>query len=216
MNFKEAVAEFLVFEQTGKSLLLLDIDKTLVVPSNIFMYRKLPSDKQEVKLTPEEYARDEHAKNPDNKKYYDYREFRDADKVARSIKTGIPIIPNLKVMDDYIQRGWKIGILTARGMEDVVAKTMQEWLKHKNRKGDLVDLDLPRRLVYAINDDNKTYPGNSDFERKANVIKKMAQKYDRIIFFDDDLKNVKAVKQMVKEQGFKNVMVKYAVVKSNI
>jgi hypothetical protein len=213
MTFKEAVSEFLVLEEAGKSLLLLDIDKTLLEPVNIYMWRKLPSDKKEVRMTPEEYAKDPNAEDPNNKKYYDYREFRDPDKVARSIKTGIPIVPNLKVMDDYIKKGWRVGILTARGLEDLIASTMQEWLKFKNKKGNLVPVDLPRKLIFAINDDNKRYKGSTDFEKKANVIRKLSKEYDRIIFIDDTLPTVKMVKKMAKEEGLKNIMVKYATAK---
>ena len=165
-------------------------------------------------LTPDEYAKDPASKSKDNKKYYDYREFRNADKVASSIKTGLPIIPNLKEMDRYIQQGWKIGILTARGMEDVIANTMREWLKFKNKKGNLVPADLSRKLIYAINDDSKKkYVGETDFDRKANVIKRLTKEYDRIIFVDDDMKNVKAVKKMLKNNSIKNVMVKLATAK---
>jgi hypothetical protein len=211
MNFIEAISEFLIFEERGKSLLLLDIDKTLVEPKGIYIYRKLPSDKEEVKLTPEEYAKDPASIRKENKKYYNYRDFRDPEKVARSIKTGLPIIPNLKVMDDYIQKGWRIGILTARGLEDVVAKTMKEWLKYKNKEGNLVDIDLPRKLIYAVNDDTKEYKGFNDFEKKANVIKKLSKEYDRIIFIDDTLETIKKVKKMAREEGLKNVMAKYAI-----
>jgi|ETNvirenome_6_85_1030632.scaffolds.fasta_scaffold00321_37 2-hydroxy-3-keto-5-methylthiopentenyl-1-phosphate phosphatase len=214
MNVIELLNEnFLLEKQVGNSLLLLDIDDTLLTAQNIFIYRKLSTDKAEVRLTPEQYAKDPASTVKSNKQYYDYREFRNADKVAQSIKTGLPIVPNLKEMDRYIQRGWKIGILTARGMEDVIAKTMQEWLKIRNKKGELVDVDLPRRLVNAINDDNKHYPGATDFEKKTNVIKKLSKKFNQIIFVDDDIKNVKAVKNMVKEEGIKNVMVKFATAK---
>lgn len=204
MNLKNLLLE--KEENKHNSLLLLDIDKTLVEPKNIFIYRKLPTDKEEVKLTPEEFAKDPAAKESKNKQYYDFREFRDANKVAESIKTGIPLIKNLKIMDNYISQGWKIGILTARGMEDVVASTMSAWLKFKNEDGKLENIasKLARELVFAINDDTKNYEGYSDFERKANVIKNLAKKYDRIYLIDDDEKNIKAVNKMAKEANLHN------------
>jgi hypothetical protein len=103
---------------------LLDIDGTLVQAKNIFIHRKLPTDTSWVKQTPEEFAADPNSKNPNNKKYYSYEEFRDPDKVAKSILTGVPLISNLKIMDQYIKNGWDIGILTARGLENVISKTM--------------------------------------------------------------------------------------------
>jgi len=209
MNVIELLETITLLEvRSENSLLLLDIDDTLLTAQNIFIYRKLPTDKKEVALTPQQYAEDLNSKKAENKQYYDYRDFRNADKVANSIKTGLPIITNLKIMDDYIKRGWKIGILTARGMEDVIFKSMQEFLKYKNKKGDLKKIGdkLVRDLVYAINDDDKHYPGDSDFRRKANVIGKLSKKFNRIIFIDDDLKNVKAVKNL----KLKNLMVRYA------
>lgn len=187
------------------SLLLLDIDKTLVEPRNIFIYRNHPSDEKEVALTPQEFAKDSLAHEAENKKYYDFREFRDPYKVAESIKTGIPLIENLKIMDSYIKNGWEIGILTARGLENVVSNTMREWLKFRDLSGSgklrSAAAKLSRNLIFAINDDSKSYQGFSDFDRKANVIKDLAEKYDRVFFLDDDLKNVEAVNSMAEKEG---------------
>jgi len=212
MNVIELLNEITILEErVENSLLLLDIDDTLLKAQNIYIYRKLPSDKKEVALTPDQYAKE--TVTAENAKYYNYRDFRNADTVAKSIKTGIPIIPNLKEMDDYIRRGWRIGILTARGMEDVIFSSMKEFLKYRDKKGELKDIGdkLVRGLVHAISDDEgkpkhlKRYPGKTHFEQKTNVIKKLAKKFNRIIFKDDDLKNVKAVKKMLKKEGIKNV-----------
>ena len=198
MSLLELFHETFLYEEKGESLLLLDIDDTLVKAKNIFIYRRLPTDKGEVKLTPDEYANDPYAKVADNKQYYDYREFRNADKIARSIKTGLPIVKNLKIMDEYIKKGWKIGILTARGMEEVVFKAMKAWLMFRNTKGNLHEIGdrLVRNLVKAINDDDKHYPGSTDFEKKANVLKQLAKQYDRIVLVDDDPKNINAAKEL--------------------
>ena len=208
MTFNDLVAEVFMFEaeQGHNSLLLLDIDDTLVRAQNIYIYRKLPTDEKEVKLTPEEYAKEQI--NAKTKEFYDYRDFRDPKAVAKSIKTGIPIIPNLKIMDDYIKNGWTIGLLTARGMEEVVANTMKVWLKYTSNKNDLKKIGdkLARELVMAVNDDTKHYKGSSDFEKKANVIKELSKKYDRIMLIDDDIKNLKAAKDL----GIKNVYTKLA------
>lgn len=209
MNFKEMFYETFLFEEKGESLLLLDVDETIVSPRNIFIYRNLPTDKKETKLTPDEYAKDPAAKNKENKQYYDYRDFRDANKVARSIKTGLPIISNLKIMDEYIKKGWKLGILTARGMEEVVFKALKAWLMFRDLKGNLHEIGdrLVRGLVKAINDDDgRRYAGITDFEKKANVMKQLAKQYDRIIFIDDDLKNINAIKEL----GLQNVHTKLA------
>lgn len=209
MIFKEILNEYLTEEAFENSLLLLDIDDTLLKAQNIYIYRKLPSDKQEVKLTPDQYAQE--SVTAATKQYYNYRDFDNAEIVGKSIKTGLPIVSNLQLMDSYIKKGWKIGILTARGMEDVIFDSMKAWLKIKDKKGNLKDIGdkLVRDLVFAINDDKKRktiYKGETDFERKANVIKDLSKKYNRIIFIDDDIKNIKKVKQL----KLKNVMTKIA------
>lgn len=198
----------LLMESGHNSLLLLDIDYTLVQAKNIYIYRNHPDyDTEEVQLTPEEFAKDPIAENKENKKYYDFREFRDPVKVAESIKTGLPIISNLKIMDSYISNGWTIGVLTARGLENVVSKTMKTWLRFRDFKtGELKSTYrvLMRELVFAINDDTKKYEGESDFERKANVIKNLTKKYDRVWLIDDDLKNVNAVNKMAEKERLQN------------
>jgi len=184
-----------LIEEKGESLLLLDVDATLVIPDNIFIHKKNP-DGTITKLSPAQYAREK--VNKENQQNYSFDEFRDPQKVYNSIKTGIPLIPNLKIVDEYIHRGWKIGILTARGMEEVVFKALKDWLMYKDTRGNLRDIGdkLVRDLVHAVNDSNRQYEGSTDFEKKANVIKKLATQYDRIVFLDDTPSNIEAVRKL--------------------
>ena len=195
----------ILLEEKGENLLLLDVDYTLVISDNIYIIRK-NDDGTETKLTPQEYAKE--PVTADKQKRYDFREFREPERVYNSIKTGIPLIPNLKIVDEYIKNGWKIGILTARGMEDVVFHALKDWLQFRDRTGNLQNVGdkLVRDLVHAINDENKHYIGKTDFEKKANVIKKLASNYDRIVFIDDTESNLNAVRLL----GLKNVYVKRA------
>jgi 2-hydroxy-3-keto-5-methylthiopentenyl-1-phosphate phosphatase len=199
MNLNDLFYDTFILEERGNSLLLLDIDDTLVKAKNIFVYKK--TDKGEIALTPEQYAKEKIT--PETKGLYDFREFRDPDKVANSIKTGLPIISNLKLVDKYINNGWTIGIITARGMEEVIYKSLREWLMYRNKTGNLQEIGdkLVRGLVHAINDTEKRYLGNTDFEKKANVIKELAKRYDRILLIDDDIKNINAAKKL----GLSNV-----------
>lgn len=187
-------------KETGRmkrGILLLDVDDTLLQARDIFIWRKLPTDKTEVKLTPQQYA-DEHT-TPETKKYYDYREFRDPVKVENSIEKGLPYINNLKVMDDFINGGYKIGILTARGMEDIVYSALKKFLKYRTPVGDLKAAPLNRKYVFAVNDDFKNYSGKTDYEKKKNVINKIRRYFDYVYFMDDDIKNLKAIKQLKQE-----------------
>lgn len=194
---------FLTEEEGHNSLLLLDIDDTLVTADNIYIYKK-SSDGEEEALAPQEFAEEDTKKEKEKGYSYDFREFKDPDKVANSIKTGLPLISNLKIMDNYIQNGWTIGVLTARGMEDVIASTMKEWLKYRDAEGNLKSAKrkLARNLVFAVSDDNsRQYSKPTSFERKAEVIKDLAEKYDRVYLLDDDVSNIEAVNNL----GIKNV-----------
>lgn len=189
-----------VDKNTGRKkrgILLLDIDDTLLQARDIFIWRKLPTDRAEVKLTPQQYA-DEHT-TPETKKYYDYREFRDPVKVANSIKKGLPYINNLKAMDSFINGGYTIGVLTARGMENVVYSALSDFLKYRSPDGKLKPVKIKRNHVFAVNDDDKFYAGKTDYEKKKNVINKIRRYYDYVYFMDDDMKNLKAIKQLKQE-----------------
>jgi len=201
MNFSEIITQDLFLnEGTGNNLLLLDIDDTLLTAQGIKIWRKRPTDKSPVGLTPDEYAKETVTKEDKEKGYYDYKEFRSPEKVGNSILTGTPIISNLGTMDKYIKNGWKIGILTARGLENVIFKSIHAFLKFKEG-GDLkpVGDKLVRDLVFAINDDNKKYKGTTDFSKKKNVMLKLLNKYDRVWLIDDDPKNIKAINDLKNE-----------------
>jgi len=187
--------------KNGKGILFLDIDDTLLTAQNIFIHRTKDHPDGPAKLTPEEYAKEK--VTPETKKYYDYKEFRDPTIVANSIKTGLPIVPNLQLMDDYIKSGWEIGILTARSLEDVVGKSIKEFLMFRDENGKLNKIGdkLKDDLVHAINDKKKVYNGMTDFEKKANVLEKYANDGYEVKFLDDDDKNIKAVRELSKEKN---------------
>ena len=42
----------------------------------------------------------------------------------------------------------------------------------------------------------KNYPGRSDAEKKSNVLKYLCKKYDRVVFVDDDTKNVNSARNL--------------------
>lgn len=183
-----------------KGIIVLDIDDTLLTAQNIFIHKLLPDGKV-IKLTPEQYAKDPDSKkknDPSSGIRFSYEEFRDPEKVKNSIVTGIPIIKNLRIMDNYIKAGYQIAILTARGLEDVVYKSLNKFLMFRDADGELKTVKnmLARNMVNAINDEAKVYKGTTDFEKKAIVIKELSKSYDYVKFLDDDEKNITAVKEL--------------------
>jgi len=188
MNFDEIIT---LEEGKRKKLLLLDIDDTIVKAKNIYIYKSVSG--QEIKLTPEQFSQEN--VTAENEHMYDFREFRDAEKIAGSIKTGDPIIHVLKYMDRLISKGYSVGILTARAMEDVIRATLQSWLMY-NKRGQLKNIGSRLKEVFAVGDQIKKYKGSTSAERKAFVIQDLVTKYDKIIFVDDDAKNIEDVKNL--------------------
>jgi hypothetical protein len=74
---------------------------------------------------------------------------------------------------------------------------------YKDSKGNLVPIGdrLSRENVYAINDVDrvKTLESETDYEKKAEVVEKLLTSYDEIVFIDDDMKNVKAMRLLKRD-----------------
>lgn len=209
MNTKTILLEtFVLSEAEGNSLLLIDIDDTLLKAKGIFIRRKLPSDSKVVKLTPEQYAKDPNTKKPENRQYYDYSDFRDKSLVQKSIEQGKPLLGNLRLIDKYIANGWDIGILTARGMEDAIYESIKKFLMYRSppETGELIAIGdkLKRNRVFAVNDEKKKYKGNTDAEKKANVMLELLNKYNRVYLIDDDAKNLKNVETLAEVKKLRN------------
>ena len=180
-------------------LIVFDIDDTILrVNTNaIKIYKKKPGE-QEIALTTREFANDKDAEDPDKKSWFDYRDFTDPVKVYNSIISGTPLIKNLKIMDDYIKAGYDFCFLTARGCEEILKKAINEFLRFRDEDGALKELgdSFKKTFSHAINDSTKQYPGKSDAEKKANVLIKLCKKYDRVVFVDDDHKNISAARNL--------------------
>lgn len=182
-----------------KGLIVFDIDDTLlrVKKGSMNVYKKEPG-KKEVMLTTDEFAKDPDASDPNKKNWFDYRDFRDPLKVYNSIIEGTPLIRNLRIMDDYIEAGYDFCFLTARSCEDIIKKALDTFLLHKDDTGAMRSLGdkFKKTLSHAINDDSKGYTGSTDAEKKANILKKLCKQYDKVVFVDDDRKNVSAARDL--------------------
>lgn len=189
--------------QHVKGIIVFDIDDTLlrVDPNEMHVWKKDPDTSREIALTTAQFAEDPDAADSSKKHLFSYREFNDPVKVYNSIISGTPLIKNLRIMDDYIGAGYEFCFLTARGCEDIIKKALDEFLLYKTNTGSMRQLGekFNKVLSHAINDQSKNYPGSSDAEKKANVLKELCEKYDRVVFVDDDKKNVLAAKNLHKD-----------------
>ena len=189
-----------------KGIIVFDIDDTLLKanPKVIGVWKREPG-KVPVRLTTDEFAKDPDAKDKEKRSWFDYKEFNDPVKVYDSITTGTPLIKNLRIMDEYIKAGYEFSFLTARSCEDVVKSALGDFLKKKDNDGALKDLgeEFNKSMSHAVNDSIRTYKGATDAEKKANILRDLCKKYDKVVFVDDDDKNIKASREL----GLKNLMV---------
>ena len=186
-------------------IFVFDIDDTMLRADGSMIKIWKRKDGKETPLSTDEFAKD-----PDKGKSgvtYDYREFRDPDKVYNSIMKGTPILKNLKMMDAHVRAKWPIAILTARGLVSKVAEALKDFLKFRDKDGQLKPIgdNLKIGLSKAINDEKyiETFGGLNDFQKKAKVLKDFCDKYSIVKFVDDDLNNCKAAKSL----GCKNLQV---------
>ena len=183
-----------------KGLIVFDIDDTLLkVDTDVLkIYKNVPG-KPEQALTTEEFAKDPDAADLNKKSLFDFRDFQDPIKVYQSIISGTPLIKNLRIMDDYIEAGYDFCFLTARGCEETIKTALDEFLRVRNRDNNTLRKlgdTFKKTLSHAINDMTKNYPGRSDAEKKSNVLKYLCKKYDRVVFVDDDTKNVNSARNL--------------------
>ena len=185
--------------ESVKGLIVFDIDDTILKVDSSLMkvYKKKPGE-QEIALTTREFAKDPDAEDQEKRKWFDYRDFKDPVKVYNSIITGTPLIKNLKIMDDYIRAGYDFCFLTARSCEEVVKRAISDFLKMRSEDGKLKELgdSFKKTFSHAVNDQIKKYPGRTDAEKKANILKNLCKEYDKVVFVDDDTKNVHAARNL--------------------
>ena len=99
-------------------------------------------------------------------------------------------------MDDYIEAGYDFWFLTARSCEETIKVALDDFLLRRASNGALEKLgDIFKKTIsHAVNDEIKKYPGKTDAEKKANILKELCSKYDKVVFVDDDTKNVRAAR----------------------
>lgn len=183
-------------EDGKRNCLLLDIDDSILTadPSVIGIWKNKPGEKP-VRLTPDEFAKDPDA---EHEEWYDYKEFRDPEKVYQSIVRGTPILRNLRLMDAHVRANWDIGFLTARGLQDVVDSALRAFLKTRTKDGKLIPIGdkLKKDISAGVNDASWDGIPAKTPERKAIVLKDICNKYDKVKFVDDDIKNINFVKSL--------------------
>lgn len=174
-----------------KTLLVVDIDDTLLKanPDVVKIWKRVGDG--EVGLTTSEFALDPESKT--HPELFDIREFRMPGKAYQSITKGTPLVPNLVKIDKIVNDGADLCFLSARSCELSVKRAIRKFLMIRDVSGNLRPLgkEYKPHLSHAVNDVKKNYPGSTDAEKKGIILKDLCEKYDEVIFIDDDPKNIK-------------------------
>ncbi len=178
-------------------ILFLDIDNTLLIPDNIYIYLK---GYKKIRYTPQQYNKLDLTN--DQKKHYDFCDFRDENIVRRSLLTSRIIQHTFTIIHSYLDKGYELGILTARGNEKLIKAVMPIWLS-KNLKRCFT---LRKSNIHAINDEYKVYKGNTDAERKYNVLEKSLKRYQTAILIDDNKTIIDTI-EMKNNPGINSIFV---------
>lgn len=167
-------------------ILFLDIDDTLLIGDNIYIYIEKNGIKE--KITTHEYS---NLTLSNLNVRIDYSEFDDPEKIEKSIINGQPLYKNLKLIDEYIKNGWELGILTARGEQRTIRKVIKKWLKSKLKN----DFILNEKNIYAVGDRLIKYKGKNSSDKKVKILKKYLLKFDRVCLIDDSQKTINYIKE---------------------
>jgi len=176
-----------------RNILFLDIDDTLLRAGNVnIFYRKGNVFKK--------YSSQEYAKlivNDEDKKYFDFSEMYIPEKIIKTIGESKPIKRSLEIIDEFIKNGFEIGIITARGGEDTIRQIMPKWLNNHLQ----YSFKLNQSQIFAVNDEYKKYRGNTDQEKKLNILKYYATEgvYQKVYFMDDNKNTINMIREYNKE-----------------
>lgn len=177
INLRDYILEkFSVAGNESDKILLFDVDNTLL-ESDVKVH-VVKGGKILRKLSSAEYNSYKLQPGED----FDYVEFEDP-----------KILNNKSIFLKYwdtLQREYKngthIGILTARSNSDM----FYDFFKNHG-------VTIKKELVFAINDPKLGLKGNTIEDRKANAIKRLIDLgYKTIVFFDDNVNNLKSAKKL--------------------
>ncbi len=160
-----------------KNIKLFDIDGTLI------------DTKTKIYVDGKAYPQTEYKKFVNLGKEIDLRDFEDKEKVVKDFNEGEKL-PLFKLIKTYAPL-MKKAFITARSQES----TIERWFIKNSILGHF----------YAVNDPESRascYEGMEDWEhwstakRKASIIRYYCKKYDLVEFYDDEIDNLEAAKQL--------------------
>lgn len=177
LNYKEFVDP----KTKGKfeSITIFDVDDTLVVTqSKIRVIDTLT--KQEFNLTPAEFNEFEKKTHHD----MDFSDFKNLD----ILKAGRIIDKIFKILQETIDSGRRVGIITARDDRNLI----YQFLLHHG-------VAVNPQYIFAINDPSLGFIGNVAEKKKSAFIEFIKIGFRDFIFYDDDKENIRIANDLDRE-----------------
>lgn len=179
------------------TLIICDIDNTLLISNDLIHLKDPISGKVVRKVTTKEFS---HGFFEDL--IPDYSEFESVDniKLFKDCEPA-PGLLYLKELLDQIDQGVELGVLTARANEGAIYDEMRKFFEVHS----LSHIRFQRKNAFAVGDEDYHYL-KTVAERKLSVIQGLISngEYEKIIFLDDDSKNLIAIKTWMKEANVKS------------
>ena len=184
-HFDEFVNELLIHGKHSDKVLVFDIDDTLIKSTAKVFVRK---NCRVVKTLNSQEYNDYKLQQGET---FTYEEFEDIQKMLDA-----EIKPYFNTMEREYNRGVHISILTARSNKEMIRKFFMK----------KADIDIHPNLVFTIGDDLSNLTVS---EKKAKCIKTLVEYgYTTLIFFDDNIDNLKEVKLTGDKLGVKVHVIK--------
>lgn len=171
---------------------IFDIDETLVVTNSKIRVFDKTTKKLVSELTPQEFNQYIPKKNHK----LDFSDFQNLD----ILKNGRNIYWVQKILEKTLMKGGHVGIITMRSNKKVV----QDFLSH-------LRFSIPSNNIFAVSDPVSGIDVSLPREkRKKEAVRKFVERgFTHLRMFDDDLKNLQAIKELEQEYPEVKIETKY-------
>lgn len=174
-------SDFVDPNRKGKfeSITIFDVDDTLVVTKSKIKVTDTNTGKT-FELTPAEFNEFEKHEHHD----MDFSDFKNLD----ILKAGRIIDKIFKILKETMDKGRRVGIITARDDRNLI----YQFLLHHG-------VVVNPQYIFAINDPALGFEGRVADKKKAAFIEFIKMGFRDFIFYDDDMENIKIADSLDKE-----------------
>ena len=161
------------------AITVFDVDDTLVITNSMIKVMDLQTG-EKFELTPSQF--NEFEKSPHHE--MDFSDFQNLE----ILKAGKIIEGIFKVLKDTMNKGRRVGIITARDNKNMI----YQFLLHHG-------VTVNPNYIFAINDPRSEFKGTVAERKKQAFIELIKIGFKDFIFYDDGLENIRLANSLAKE-----------------